>query len=124
MVLNGDSIIFVDDVPALLKISDGIFPTLLARGLADNLPRVVVDMGAIPHICNGADVMAPGIRRIEGEFQVGATILVVDERHGKPIAVCRALYDSAVTKETKHGKVLDTIHYAGDKYWEAMKPKT
>lgn len=43
----------------LFRFSGKIFPMLKSL---DRIPlkRVVVDMGAVPHIANGADVMAPG----------------------------------------------------------------
>jgi predicted RNA-binding protein (TIGR00451 family) len=37
-------------------------------------------MGAVPHICNGADIMAPGIVKVEREFQARAMAVVVDEK--------------------------------------------
>jgi len=105
----------------LLRMDDNIVPTLLFDEYLPLLPRVVVDMGAIPHICNGADVMAPGILRVEGEFSKDDLVLVVDERHGRPLAVGRALTDSETVKSAKHGRVVKNLHYVGDKIWKTLK---
>ena len=80
-------------------------------------------MGAVSHICNGADVMAPGIVRIEGQFDVDDFVLVLDERHSKPLAIGSALLDSQTAKQTKHGKTAKNLHYVGDKLWNALKNK-
>jgi len=42
--------------------------------------------------------MAPGIVRIEGEFGKGALVLIVDEKHGKPLAVGESFYDSKIAE--------------------------
>ena len=46
-------------------------------------------MGAIPYVCKGATVMAPGIVRVEGEFGKGDLVLIVDMKHGKALALGR-----------------------------------
>ena len=57
--------------PLLFKSGNRILPTLLFAEFTIKAPKVVVDMGAIPYVCKGATVMAPGIVRIEGEFAKG-----------------------------------------------------
>ncbi|RLG98344.1 hypothetical protein DRO29_01115 [Candidatus Bathyarchaeota archaeon] len=107
---------------ALLRIEDGrIAPTLLFGKYLSLLPKVVVDMGAIPHICNGADVMAPGVLRVEGKFSVGDLVLIVDERYEKPVAIGSALIDSEAVNSTKRGKVVKNLHYIGDKIWSLLR---
>lgn len=114
-------ILIINNSPALLRVEGIIIPTLAFYPLIEILPKVVVDMGAVPHICNGADVMAPGIVRIEGEFREGEPVIVLDEKHGKAIAVTRALIRSDIIGTLKHGRVLKNLHYVGDAFWEAMK---
>ena len=67
--------------------------------------------------------MAPGIRKVNGEFAEGQLIVVVDEKHGKSLAVGRALMASGAIAATKKGKVVENIHYVGDLIWEVIKPK-
>lgn len=114
----------INGEPALFKSGENIYPTLLFKEVFGFLPRVVVDMGAIPHICNGANVMAPGILRFEGEFVKGDIVLVVDEKYSKPIAVGEILYSLEEAVEVKHGVVVKNIHHIGDKIWETIKRLT
>ena len=114
--------VFIFDGKPLLARSNGdIFPTLSFEGLFSTTPRVVVDMGAVPYVCKGADVMAPGIRTINGVFKKNAIVLVVDERHGKPLAVGVALFSSEDMKAAKGGKTVKNLHYVGDKLWNYLK---
>ena len=119
------TVIIADKTPCLIILEEDItIPTLkilLKEKYQDLLPKVVVDMGAVPHIANGADVMAPGITQIKGDFEKGDIVVVVDERHGKPLAVCRAWYSSSEIRQMKKGKVLENLHYVGDDLWEFFK---
>jgi PUA domain protein len=80
-------------------------------------------MGAVPHVVGGADIMAPGIRKVNGEFAERQLLVVVDENHGKYLAVGRALTGSVPLAAAKKGKVVENLHYVGDLIWEVIKPK-
>lgn len=125
-VVRGESIevFLIDGKPALAQSGENIYPTLTFKEFLDRAPKATVDMGAIPHVCKGADVMAPGIRRFSGEFQKGDLILITDEKHGKPIALGEALYDAEEARNTKQGAVIKNVHYVGDKTWSLMKQIT
>ncbi|HZD11963.1 MAG TPA: PUA domain-containing protein, partial [Candidatus Binatus sp.] len=114
-------VVFVAGEPVAVRRSDLLFPSLRNSDSLQVLPKIVVDMGAVPHVCGGADVMAPGIRRIEGEFGEGDLVVVVDEKHGKFLAVGKSLSDSKTVKATKHGKVVRNLHYVGDDVWNLLK---
>jgi len=107
--------------PVIAKTDEGLFPTLVFDELIASAPKVVVDMGAVPYMCKGANVMAPGIRRFEGEFRKGDIVFVVDEKHGKALAVAEALYDSVEAKSVSQGIAFKNIHYVSDKTWNLMK---
>lgn len=111
----------VKDRPLLVKIKGRIFPTLIFDELLLLLPKVIVDMGAVPYVCNGADIMAPGIVGFEGEFGMGNLVRIVDENHGKTIAIGTANYDVEAAKEAKQGVVVKNIHFAGDKIWNLVR---
>ncbi|MEM3356656.1 MAG: DUF1947 domain-containing protein [Candidatus Bathyarchaeia archaeon] len=115
-LLNGKS--------ALAKVGEKIFPTLVFTEYLNVAPKVVVDMGAIPHVCNGADVMAPGIKRFIGEFKSGDFVLVVDEKYGKPLAVGEALFDKSEATKIRQGKVVKNVHFVGDKVWGIIKAES
>ncbi len=51
--------------PVLFKAGE-VLPMLTFNEFVAQAPKIIVDMGAVPYVCKGADVMAPGIRRIEG----------------------------------------------------------
>lgn len=114
-------IFLINGKPLLFKTESGIFPTLVFTELIALAPKVVIDMGAVPHVCNGADIMAPGVVRFEGSFNKGDLVFVVDEKHGKPIAVGETAYSDAEAAKIKHGAVVKNIHFVGDKIWNALK---
>ena len=110
--------------PLLFKADGKILPTLLFTEFTAQAPKIVVDMGAVPYVCKGADVMAPGIVRIEGEFSKGDLVLVVDMKFGKALALGESLYDAEAAKQTKKGPVVKTLHYVSDKIWDYTKTLT
>ncbi len=114
-------IYFVNGRPILYGIGGEILPTLFFEQLSGHLPNIVVDMGAVPYVCKGADVMAPGIVRFEGEFDKGDLVLVVDQKHGKMLALGEALYDVGEARKMEKGAVVKSVHFVGDKIWETAK---
>jgi PUA-domain protein len=118
------SVYLVDDRPLFFKIEKRVLPTLLFQEFISQAPKIVVDMGAIPYVCNGADVMAPGIVRVEGEFGKGDLVLIVDEKHGKPLAVGESLHDSESVRNAKQGAVVKNVHFVSDKIWNFAKTLT
>jgi PUA-domain protein len=107
--------------PLFFKVGARVLPTLLFQDFALRAPKIVVDMGAVAHVCNGADIMAPGIVRVEGEFGKGDLVLVVDEKHGKPLAIGESLYDAESARNTKQGAVVKSVHFVNDKIWNFAK---
>ncbi len=85
------------------------------------LPKILVDMGAVPHICNGADVMAPGIVGVQEDFNKGELVVVIDERNRKPIAIAESLFDSKTAKTLKKGRIFKNLHHVGDDVWSVIK---
>lgn len=114
-------IILIDDFPCIIEINDRLYPSLIFNEALNRLPKITVDMGAIPHVCNGADIMAPGIKKVEGSFEQKSIVVIVDEKYSKPIAIGEANIPSRLLIEVKHGKVIKNIHYVGDKFWKVLK---
>ena len=111
----------------VLLLNDEVFglivgdrPTLAVRGLL-RWPAtkrwVTVDMGAVPYVANGADVMAPGIVDAEPTVAPGDLVWVRDERNKRPLAVGEAILDAKAMIEGKSGKAIRSLHYVGDKLW-------
>ncbi|HUV53956.1 MAG TPA: DUF1947 domain-containing protein [Candidatus Krumholzibacteriaceae bacterium] len=115
--LEGVTVYLLDDVVEFVRDGDAIYP-YLGGSHVDGLPRVVVDMGAIPYVCNGADVMAPGITDMDS-FEVGDLVVVRDVAHGKALAVGKALKSSSDIEASRKGKVIENLHYVGDSLWKA-----
>jgi len=114
-------IFIINGVPCLAKSDGNLFPTLLFKEMLALIPKVTVDMGAVPHICNGADIMAPGIVKIDGDFKEKTFVVVLDEKYEKPIAIGRALFDSESSRAPRQGKIFENLHYVGDSVWNAIK---
>jgi len=106
--------------PWILRINDHLFPSLKFDAIIGTLPKVVVDMGAIPHIVNGAPIMRPGIRRIEGDFKQNDLVTIQDEKHLKTIALGIAELDSEAMRSATKGRVIKNLHYVGDKIWTSF----
>ena len=107
--------------PLLYRVGDKVMPTLHFTEFISKAPKIVVDMGAVPYVCKGATVMAPGIVRIEGEFSKGELVLVVDMKFGKALAMGESLMDSDAARQIKKGPIIKTQHYVSDKIWDYTK---
>jgi len=119
--VESTQIFLINGKPILAQTSENFYPTLLFTEFLEQAPKVTVDMGAIPHVCKGANIMAPGIRKITGQFQKGDIVIITDEKHNKPIALGEALQDTEQAKNTKQGAIIKNIHYVGDKTWNELK---
>ncbi|RXE56912.1 RNA-binding protein [Methanoculleus taiwanensis] len=108
----------VNKKPLLMRHGTWVFPTV--RGLIEHplpLRRVVVDQGAVRFVVNGADIMRPGIVAVSPDVRAGSPVQVVEERHGKPLAIGVALLDAAGIETQEKGKSVRNIHYVGDDIW-------
>ena len=105
------------------EIDDKLYPVIHERNqdVLNELPAIIVDMGAVPHIVNGADVMRPGVKDFRGEFNEGDLVVIRDERNLKPLAVAIALVRLEECKAMKRGKVAKNIHHVNDKIWKLMR---
>lgn len=103
-----------------IKIGQNYLPFLSDATTLAKFPSVIVDMGAVKFMCNGANVMRPGIRSF-GEFESGQIVCIIEESQKKSLAVGRALVSSKEMTEMSKGIVIENLHYISDKYWEAKK---
>jgi PUA-domain protein len=114
-------VLIINKKPLLFRSGEKVYPTLLFEEFLVSLPKAVVDMGAVRHVCNGADIMAPGIVRFEGEFSEGGLVLVIDVKYGKRLALGEAQFNSETARNTKKGIVVKNVHYVSDEVWNAVK---
>lgn len=111
-------IVTKEDTPMFFYLDGNLVPTLHLLLKESILKKVVVDMGAIRFVVKGADIMRPGITEIDLEIKEGEYIVIVDETHGKPLAVGKAKHDGKTMQELDSGKVIKNLHYVGDEIWE------
>jgi len=113
------NLIFVDgDILGLVYEEK---PFLTVRGILKYKPEaraVTVDMGAVPFVVNGADVMGPGIVECDPEIQEGDMVWIRDVRNKAPLAVGVALRSGEEIAQRSPGKAIKSLHYAGDKLWK------
>ena len=111
-------LILVENEPVAFKYEDKIIPTLKALSKVEiDKGFAIVDMGAIKHLINGADVMAPGIVDADEDIKEGDVVIVLDEKNKKPICVGIALMSGEEMKRENKGKAIKNIHYVGDDIW-------
>lgn len=98
------------------------FPSLhaLLNGMV-TVPKVIVDMGAVRFVVNGADIMRPGVTGVEDEVRAGSVVAVVDENHAKPLAVGLATMDADEIRNATKGKVVLSVHHVNDHLWDFTK---
>ncbi len=116
---DGSRVYLLDGVVAFFEHGNQILPSL--RILLDGvmtLPAVTVDMGAIKYVINGADIMRPGVTHVDDGIVAGAAVSIIDERHGRPIAVGVSLMSSDEIRQASSGKVVLNRHHVGDPLWE------
>jgi len=115
-----DGQIIIGEGLTAIKKDESYLPFLSDATTLAKFPSVMVDMGAVKFMCNGANVMRPGIRSF-GEFEKGQIVCIIEESQKKSLAVGRALVSSKEMAEMSKGIVVENLHYISDKYWEAKK---
>ena len=116
--LREDGIILVNKKPQFFYHEHKIVPTLHFLQEKMVLPTITVDMGAIKHVINGADIMRPGITEISEGIKTDSFIMIIDQNNHKPLAVGIALLGTEDMKSATTGKVVRNIHYVGDWIWK------
>lgn len=99
-------------------------PFLTIRGILKYRPQkrsVTVDMGAVPYVTNGADVMGPGILEADPGISEGDLVWIKDVKNNVPLAVGVALRSGEELSSKQPGKAIKTIHYVGDKLWKTSE---
>lgn len=118
VVVETDNVLLVNDTMYFFRFDDEWVPAIpLLLEQPDLLPRLVVDMGAIRFVVNGADIMRPGIVEIP-DVEVGSFVQVVDENNKKPIAIGKMTFAGESAREMDSGNVVENLHFVGDDYWE------
>ena len=116
--VEGINFIFINDDPCFFYYDGKIIFTLLGLKKFKPINKfVIVDMGAVKFVTNGADVMAPGIVNADKKIVENEQVWVCDERNKKPLAIGIALMTGEQMIKEKKGKSIRIIHYVGDSIW-------
>jgi PUA-domain protein len=112
-----DTYIIQDGVVMFFYKEDLLLPSLRLV-LKDNfLKNVVIDMGAVPFIAKGSDLMRPGIVGVDAYVEEGSIVAIVDEKNMKPVAVGQSLFSKDEIQDMEAGKVVLNLHFVGDEVW-------
>ena len=115
-----NNLVFVNQKLYFFFQDDVLIPCLKLV-LDDNclLKKITVDMGAIKFVTSGADIMRPGITKIDEGISDGEFVVIIDETHGKALAIGKVLFNSEEMLGMNSGKVIENIHYVGDDMWNS-----
>jgi PUA domain protein len=111
-------VVLVDGEPLVASFDGDLFVTVL--GANEHPPEshvVTVDAGAISFVSDGANVMRPGITEATDDIEPGDLVVVVEETHGKALAIGRATAEGS-DMVGDSGMVVETLHHVGDELYE------
>ena len=103
-----------------VRVDEHLVPFVGSEDLLRHFPFVTVDMKAVKFVCNGANIMRPGITTFQF-FQKDSIVVIKDESHFKALSVGIALESSADATPKNRGCIICNIHYVGDRVWEVYK---
>ena len=118
--IDDDASLITGDGLSAIKLGETYIPFLSETGLLERFPKIVVDMGAVKFVCDGATVMRPGVKNYS-EFEEDQIVCVVEESHNKFLAVGRSLVSSKEMVTMAKGEVVKNLHYVSDRFWESAK---
>jgi PUA-domain protein len=111
-------VVLVDGEPLVASFDDELFLTVV--GANEHPPEnhvVTVDSGAISFVSDGANIMRPGIVEATDDIAPDDLVIIVEENHGKALAVGRAEADGD-DMVGNSGKVVENLHHVGDELYE------
>ena len=119
---SGDTLFAVNNELKLWKSKEGYIPvlTLLLNNRIE-LKTIVVDFGAVRFVTNGADVMRPGITKIDPSINKGDIVKIEEETKHRALAVGKAMYDASEMESISSGKVVKNLHTIQDSIWQFEK---
>ncbi len=118
--LEDDVIIITGTGLKAIKVGDAYLPFLTDTEILKKFPYVMVDMGAVKFMCNGANVMRPGITDYT-QFEKDGVVCIIEESQHKFLAVGKSCVPSMDMESMTNGEIVKNMHYISDKYWESGK---
>jgi len=112
-----DTCILINNKTAFFMKDQQYFPTLRFLDHVQ-MKHVKVDAGAVRFVVSGADVMRPGITEIDDTIEENDPVIIIEQTHGKALAIGSALYSGIEMKKLEKGKCIKNLHYVGDEIWK------
>ncbi|MBW2972019.1 DUF1947 domain-containing protein [Candidatus Woesearchaeota archaeon] len=112
-----DTYILKDGEVMFFYKEDLLLPSLKLILQKNFLKNVIINMGAVPFIAKGADVMRPGVVGVDAYVEEGDMVAIVDENNLKPIAIGQSLFSKQEMQSMEVGKVVLNLHHVGDEAW-------
>jgi len=117
-----EGVVFVNlDSLTFVKAEDRFVPFLGSPKVLEMFPSVTVDEGAIRFLLNGADVMRPGIRKLDDWGSPRTIVVVKEEKKGRAIAIGLSTVSGSEASAMTKGSCLKNLHHVGDRYWTLHK---
>ncbi|MBN1544827.1 RNA-binding protein [Candidatus Woesearchaeota archaeon] len=117
VALADDTYVLRDGEIIFFYKEDLLLPSLRLIIQSNFLKNVVINMGAVPFIAKGADLMRPGIVGVDAYVEEGNIVAIVDEKNLKPIAIGQSLFSKDEIQGMEVGKVVLNLHHVGDEVW-------
>ncbi len=111
------SLVLLNSNPFLIIEGETYIPHLKSKDYF-NLAKVTVDQGAIPFVCNGADIMYPGIVFFDSNINSDDFVIIDEEKYNKELAIAKSAISGNDFDKNKKGKAVLNLHYVGDKKWK------
>eukprot|EP00640_Fibrocapsa_japonica_P009549 CAMPEP_0113943158 /NCGR_PEP_ID=MMETSP1339-20121228/19334_1 /TAXON_ID=94617 /ORGANISM="Fibrocapsa japonica" /LENGTH=88 /DNA_ID=CAMNT_0000947951 /DNA_START=379 /DNA_END=645 /DNA_ORIENTATION=+ /assembly_acc=CAM_ASM_000762 len=80
-----------------------------------------VDLGAIPFVMGGANIMCPGFTskggNIPQDYEAGTAVIIMAENKKQALAVGITKLSTEEIRKQKRGIGVDNVHYLNDGLW-------
>ncbi|MGC8661281.1 MAG: PUA domain-containing protein [Nitrososphaeria archaeon] len=113
-----NAFVLVGDGFMVYDMKNNAFYPFLADKITGQLPQLEVDSGAAEHIKQGANVMRPGITKIDSGLKRGRPALIT--HNGESLALAISMMDYAEAVSAQKGVVAKNVHRQGDPVWNAV----
>lgn len=121
---NREELIVINGLLCFWYLKENYIPLmsmLINPEIEFKMKSVEVDIGAIRFVTNGADIMRPGITKIDSDIMKDDIIRIIDIKNKRPLAVGIAMLDAKDMESQEKGKVIKNIHTVSDEIWDFSK---
>ncbi len=110
---------YVNGKPMVFMNADTIPSVYLLNAVKPTRNVVMVDGGAEPHIMNGSNLFAQGIREMDENIKENEMVFIQSEK-GYFIAVGISVRSALDIMSNKKGLAVKTIHYPNDEFMKTF----